>query len=316
MPDQILELIFDGELTRDQVERKIADAANADRRDLGNAFDCGGWNTLAVVFNHRHFTDVAGVRDARQRVAERLDVGMGIAVRIYNDMALPVTQVARSKPASEPKKIEPEPTRPAVEAGERDAFEMTLDPAYAARQREIAFLESEEGRMLKSQVDAVEARKRAFAPDIIQRMGTQASKTRGCGECGSSIAVTHIKSSEGEDGFTTIRCPVCDADEFCVQETDLKRRDTILSKAQKARRLYDDALARFEHGEPAQPVEVVEMEPEAVDEAEAPLPAEPAMAPIAENENDQVDLEAAPSREVPDQIWLVIGRVYVAAEAA
>jgi hypothetical protein len=313
MSESVLELILDGALSRDQVERAIQSVMDSDRNHLGNAFDCGGWNTVAVVFDHRHFRDVIGVRDARARAAKYLDIGLGVALRTVNDAAIaptPLTRADRATPVTPP-------LAPAVLAQSDDAavaadpFDLAMDPNYAARLREAAFVESPEGAALKAQVDAAGVRMRGFATDIIQKMNSQASRTRGCNECGSSIAVTHIKASDGDDGFSTIRCPVCQADRFCIYETDLKRRESIQRHAAKAQRLFDEGLARFNTGEPAREAEIIEVEAD-----EPRSDAEPAHLDEAIPAVEAAPLEVLPTDGIPDTIWIVSGRVFRAAQAA
>jgi hypothetical protein len=82
-----------------------------------------------------------------------------------------------------------------------------------------------------------EARKvSAFANDLITRLKGQASKTRGCGKCGSSIAVAYLKPSPMREGRprTTITCAVCGEEDFCVSETDKKRRESLMKAYLKA----------------------------------------------------------------------------------
>jgi hypothetical protein len=62
-----------------------------------------------------------------------------------------------------------------------------------------------------------------FGPDIIKRVRSAKSKTRGCGKCGSSIATTHIQS---------LNCPVC-RHEYLVTDTDRAKQKALTEKYEK-----------------------------------------------------------------------------------
>lgn len=324
MIERELELVLDGGLTRSEVEHILRVRAESDRQSLGNAYDAGGWNMLAVVFDHRHFFDVIGVRDARTRIAQQLNLGIGIAVRVPNDAGLrperdPTRAMARAVPERATRVMEVVPAPRPDPIAQGDAFDVLIEHAVTERdQRKAAFEASPEGATLRAQCDQVEARMQGFAHEIIQRLGTQASRTRGCTECGSSIAVTHIKASPGEGGFTTIRCPVCEANPFCIFDTDLKRRDTIARQHQKAVRLYDEAFAAFGTDAPPRIAETIEADDEAEDEvlAAEPEPALEAM-PSEPEVSEPFPALADPGHDtVPDTVWIIAGRVPARAEAA
>jgi hypothetical protein len=70
-----------------------------------------------------------------------------------------------------------------------------------------------------------------FGPDIIKRVRSAKSKTRGCCKCGSSIATTHIQS---------LNCPVC-RHEYLVTDTDRAKQKALNEKYEKLNKAAKDA---------------------------------------------------------------------------
>jgi len=70
-----------------------------------------------------------------------------------------------------------------------------------------------------------------FGPGILQRVRAAKSKTKGCSQCGSSIATSHIRS---------LRCPVCQH-EYLLTETDLKKQKALKDKYDKLSKEAKDA---------------------------------------------------------------------------
>ncbi len=75
-----------------------------------------------------------------------------------------------------------------------------------------------------------------FASALIVRMKEQKSKTRRCETCTSTIAVAYLRGRTMRTGYprTTIACPVCDTEDFCVSATDQKRREALVAAHEKA----------------------------------------------------------------------------------
>lgn len=147
-------------------------------------------------------------------------------------------------------------------------FEVVTDPKLKTRQDvENAYQDGEtgEGVIVKLQDATIpydqrgplrpfeqalqdESRKvAAFASELITRMKGQASKTRGCARCGSSIAVAFMKPSAMRQGGprTTVACPVCTEEDFCVSETDKKRREGLMKGYTKAQERLRDEEAKL-----------------------------------------------------------------------
>ena len=337
MTEHYLELVLDGALSQAEVEQAVRARADADRLTKGPAYDSGGWNNLSVMFRHRRLLGVANVSQARQ-VLEQFETGDGIAVRVVNDGALlpmpaavlaPVPAPIQPKPvavAAAPAPVGPEPV---AEAPVAEA------PAIAAAEPESVgprYEDSEEAQPLLAKREQLEARMQAFAEEIVQRLGTQTSKTRGCTPCGSSIAVTHIKASPGEGGFTTIRCPVCDADNFCIFPSDLERRESLARQHAKVEGQIAEARAAFAAvaipDEETPEVAADDSSDSAFDALIAPAAAavevapEPIPAAVAEakslphaGEPNTFEEDGAPATP-PEYVWLVAGYVRVAAQAA
>lgn len=70
-----------------------------------------------------------------------------------------------------------------------------------------------------------------FGPDIIKRVRSAKSKTRGCSKCGSSIATTYIQS---------LNCPVC-RHEYLVTDTDRAKQKALNEKYEKLNKAAKDA---------------------------------------------------------------------------
>lgn len=70
-----------------------------------------------------------------------------------------------------------------------------------------------------------------FGPDIIKRVRSAKSKTRGCSKCGSSIATTHIQS---------LNCPVC-RHEYLVTDTDRAKQKALNEKYEKLNKAAKEA---------------------------------------------------------------------------
>lgn len=62
-----------------------------------------------------------------------------------------------------------------------------------------------------------------FGPDILKRVRAAKSKTRGCSQCGSSIATQYIQS---------VNCPVC-RHEYLLTETDRAKQQALKDKYEK-----------------------------------------------------------------------------------
>ena len=333
MTEHYLELVLDGALSQADVEKAVRARADADRLTKGPAYDSGGWNNLSVMFHHRRLLGVANVTQARQ-VLEQFDTGDGIAVRVVNDGALLPMPAAVLPPAVASTLVQPKPVavEPAAEAAaETTAPEPIADaPAAAPDPVGPRYEDSEDARPLLAKREQLEARMQAFAEEIVQRLGTQTSKTRWYTPCGSSIAVTHIKASPGEGGFTTIRCPVCNVDNFCVFPSDLERRDSLARQHAKVESQIAEGRAAFEavaipdefdaliapSVEADEAVETVDAV-EAADVTPEPVPAAVAEAESLPHagEPNTFEEDEAPSTP-PEYVWLVAGYVRVAAQAA
>lgn len=324
MTEHYLELVLDGALSQAEVETAVRARADADRLAKGPAYDSGGWNNLSVMFRHRRLLGVANVTQARQ-VLEQFDTGDGIAVRVVNDGALLPMPAAVLSPAVAPTLVRPKPVavEPTAEAAPETPDLEPVADAPAAEPEPVGprYEASEEAQPLLAKREQLEARMQAFAEEIVQRLGTQTSKTRGCTPCGSSIAVTHIKASPGEGGFSTIRCPVCNADNFCVFASDLERRDSLARQHAKVESQIAEGRAAFEavaipdefDALIAPPVETVA----AVDVTPEPIPAAVAEAESLPHagEPNTFEEDGAPATP-PEYVWLVAGYVRVAAQAA
>lgn len=83
---------------------------------------------------------------------------------------------------------------------------------------------------LDARVEVAAQALKAFVPAVIARVKAGKSKTKGCGHCGSSIATSHICSTD---------CPVC-GQPFLLTETDRAKLGTLKAKLKK---LQADAAA-------------------------------------------------------------------------
>lgn len=82
------------------------------------------------------------------------------------------------------------------------------------------------------------------AAEILARTVAQKSQTRGCGTCGSAIAVAYLKPTQRRADWnqTTLACPVCLTEDLILTQADEKRRETLTAALTKAQ----DALASAE----------------------------------------------------------------------
>jgi hypothetical protein len=344
--EQYLELILDGDLTREDVESAVRARAVNDRATKGIAFDSGGWNNLAVLFDHRALIGVETVSQARQML-EAFDLGDGVAVRVRNDADLVPMPAAVLEPRpARPMAVEvpsaPQP-EPAALAAQEPAAAAIADEAPAIPEPTgPRFEDSEEAQPLLAKREQAIAKMRGFAGEIIQRLGTQTSKTRGCAECKSQITVSYIKATDGEEPFTTIRCPVCHADNFCIFPTDLAQRERLANQFAKIERQIADARADFDAAhavegdviamscgdgevlaDEAGDAETVQGPEPIHDAVDHDLPVATAVpAAVAEAEGlphpgePNTFEEDMPPATAPDYVWLVAGYVQKAAKAA
>ncbi len=314
MSDHYLELVLDGDLSQAEVEAAVQHWAKADRAASIAAHPGSGWNGLSVLFRHRWLMGVATLTQARD-IVEQFQIGDGIAVRVRNDVgAVPtswdaVVQSAETATAPVASPAVPAPTTVEPETGDMPADEagevvVPQGPAYE---------ETPEAQPLIAKRDQYIARMQSFGEEIVERMKGQSSKTRGCTDCGSSVAVTHIKASPGKGHFTTIRCPVCDADDFCIQATDVERRSSLERQYAKIEIQISEGKAAFLAGNREAPALEAEASEGTVEEPAPDIvddPADDGAAAILE--------PVAPMgrREKPDMVWIVAGYVKAAARAA
>lgn len=102
-------------------------------------------------------------------------------------------------------------------------------------------------RPLETALQEETRRVAGFAHEVLTRMKGQSSKTRGCSTCGSAIAVAYMKVRPMREGYprTTIACPVCETEDFCLSETDRKRHESLMKGHDKARERLSAAEAKL-----------------------------------------------------------------------
>jgi Zn finger protein HypA/HybF involved in hydrogenase expression len=76
---------------------------------------------------------------------------------------------------------------------------------------------------------------------LLKRIQSQSSKTRRCGDCGSSVAVAYLRA---------LNCPVCGAHQFCVSPTDATALSRLTDKLARAERALVDAETTYNAGTP------------------------------------------------------------------
>lgn len=74
---------------------------------------------------------------------------------------------------------------------------------------------------------------RALSDEVLARVHSGKSRTKGCSACGSSIAVTHI---------FRLQCPVCGA-EFLMTDSERRRRDRVKARIAEIEKTVKDLVA-------------------------------------------------------------------------
>ncbi len=70
-----------------------------------------------------------------------------------------------------------------------------------------------------------------FAAAYVARLQAAKSLTKGCPECGSQVAVRHLRTSPGVGASPpTVDCPVCGAVDFCLPPGDRGRKSTLAER--------------------------------------------------------------------------------------
>lgn len=100
----------------------------------------------------------------------------------------------------------------------------------------------------------------AFEENIIKKVQAGKSKTRGCGRCGSSIAVKYLSYDRIANAcylpdaqhaqrilnlYSGVNCPVC-GHAFLITETDRKRKARLEDRWKEAEVAYREAKTKFE----------------------------------------------------------------------
>jgi hypothetical protein len=129
-------------------------------------------------------------------------------------------------------------TFPSIEEAE-DYVEETSDkhePLLAVKARRVPKATKPSASLvaLETKARAAENAIFSFPQTIIKRVRAGKSKTRGCSTCGSSIAVTHIRSPS---------CPVC-SENFLYSTTDETRLKTLTQKKDALQAQLKEARVR------------------------------------------------------------------------
>lgn len=198
-----------------ELGRRFADLQASDEREFGTDPYSGSWATIQCLSIDRSRT-FHSIAEAGAYLSDALDKGHAMAVLLVQSK--PTAAALRNADAVRAK-----------------ARKIELERLYPLTGQTV----SESGYVSSPSWE------RAFAGDALARVRIGKSRTKGCGACGSSISVSHIRRVE---------CPVCGA-EFLLTESDRRRRDrvkariaeiekTVKALVADAKRIEDESRAK------------------------------------------------------------------------